>query len=140
MVMEKETLKNIFKFLEEGGEHRAPVNWKLENNIPITEKDDLIVDGHLYLPDSEIKSLPKGLEVGGHLYLYDSKIESLPEGLKVRWDLTLNYCKNLTSLPKGLQVGSNLYIVNTPLTKYSDDELREMVKPGFIKKKIFRGK
>jgi hypothetical protein len=31
-----------------------------------------------------------------------------------------------------------LHIANTPLTKYSDDELREMVKPGFIKGSIIR--
>ena len=32
--MEKEQLKRIFDFLEEKGEHRAPVKWKLINNIP----------------------------------------------------------------------------------------------------------
>jgi hypothetical protein len=31
-----------------------------------------------------------------------------------------------------------LYIYSTPLTKYLDNELREMVKPGFIKGKIRR--
>jgi len=31
-----------------------------------------------------------------------------------------------------------LYIKNSPLTKYTDQELREMVKPGFIKEKIVR--
>jgi len=37
-----------------------------------------------------------------------------------------------------LKVGGSLYIKNTKLTKYLDNELREMVKPGFIKGKIFR--
>jgi hypothetical protein len=31
-----------------------------------------------------------------------------------------------------------LYIYGTPLTKYSDEELREMIKPGFIKGEIVR--
>jgi len=37
-----------------------------------------------------------------------------------------------------LEVGKTLYIKNTPLTKYSDNELREMIKPGFIKGLIMR--
>jgi len=31
-----------------------------------------------------------------------------------------------------------LHIGGTPLKKYSDDELREMIFPGFIKGKIWR--
>jgi hypothetical protein len=31
-----------------------------------------------------------------------------------------------------------LYINTTPLTKYTDEELREMIKPGFIKGTIHR--
>jgi hypothetical protein len=31
-----------------------------------------------------------------------------------------------------------MFIEYTPLKKYTDDELREMVKPGFIKGKIHR--
>jgi hypothetical protein len=38
-----------------------------------------------------------------------------------------------------LKVDGNLNIRKTVLTKYSDDELREMVKPGFIKGEIYRG-
>jgi len=57
------------------------------------------------------------LKVGGTLYLTDTII---------------------TSLPKGLKVGNSLFIGDTPLEKYTDDELREMVKPGFIKGKIKR--
>jgi hypothetical protein len=47
-------------------------------------------------------------------------------------------CVNLTFLPKGLEVGLNLFIGKTQLTNYSDDELRKMVEPGFIKGKINR--
>ena len=134
--MEKETLKNIFKFLEEKGEHKAPFKWKLENNITLS-KEDLNVKGDLYLRDSKITSLPKGLKVGGNLNLGFSQITSLPEGLNVRGDLDI-YWTDITLLPKGLKVGGKLYIRETKLTKLSDDELIEMIKPGFIKGWIMR--
>jgi hypothetical protein len=154
--MEKETLKNIFYFLEKNENRNAPFIWKLNNNELITEDElnvkgnlylgfstieslpeGLRVDGELDLDKSAIKSVPKGLKVGDHLGLRKTKITSLPEGLEVGSYLDIEGTK-ITSLPKGLQVGSSLYIGDTPLTKYSDDELREMVKPGFIKGEIWR--
>ena len=134
--MKIEQLKRIFDFLEEKGEHNAPVKWKLINNIPLTE-DDLNVKGDLDLFDSKIKSLPEGLKVSGTLDLSYSKIISLPKGMEVGGTLFLHFSK-LTSLPEGLEVGEHLFIGKTPLTKYSDEELREMIKPGFIKGKIVR--
>ena len=134
--MKIEQLKRIFDFLEEKGEHRAPVKWKLINNIPLTE-EDLNVKGDLDLFDSKIKSLPEGLKVSGTLDLSYSKIISLPKGMEVGGTLFLHFSK-LTSLPKGLEIGEHLFIGKTPLTKYSDEELREMIKPGFIKGKIVR--
>jgi hypothetical protein len=155
--MEKETLKKIFDFLEENDNKRKPLMWKLKNNIPITEKDDLIVKGSLDLSSSNITSLPKGLEVKGGLSLYESEIISLPEGLKVGGDLDLrnSYIESLpeglevgdeldlaytyiTSLPKGLKVGGLLIIIESDLLKYSDEEIRKMIEPGYIKKKIVR--
>jgi hypothetical protein len=155
--MEKETLKKIFDFLEENDNKRKPLMWKLKNNIPITEKDDLIVKGSLDLSSSNITSLPKGLEVKGSLILYESEIISLPEGLKVGVDLDLrnSYIESLpeglevgdeldlaytyiTSLPKGLKVGGLLIIIESDLLKYSDEEIRKMIEPGYIKKKIVR--
>jgi len=134
--MKIEQLKRIFDFLEEKGEHRAPVKWKLINNIPLTE-EDLNVKGDLDLFDSKIKSLPEGLKVSGTLDLSYSKIISLPKGMEVGGTLFLHLSK-ITSLPKGLEIGEHLFIGKTPLTKYSDEELREMIKPGFIKGKIVR--
>jgi len=134
--MENSTLKNIFEFLEDEGEHRAPFKWKLENNIPLS-KEDLNVKGDLYLRDSKITSLPEGLKVRGNLNLGFSKITSLPEGLNVRGDLDI-YWTDITSLPKGLKIGGKLYIRETELTKLSDDELMEMIKPGFIDGDIMR--
>ena len=133
--MEKETLKKIFEFLEENGEHNAPLMWKLQNNIPITE-DDLIVNGDLNLTKTDIESLPDGLKVENNLSLYGCKnIQSLPKGLEVGEDLDLGH-SNITSLPKGLKVGGNLYLNYTPLTKYSNEELRQMVNPGYINRII----
>ena len=133
--MEKKALKRIFEFLEEKGEHNAPLIWKLINDIPITEKD-LDFEGDLILKYSDIESLPEGLNVRGDLDLFGSKLASLPEGLKVRGYLDLRY-SSIESLPKGLKV-RDLHIWDTSLTKYTDEELREMIKPGFIKGKVIR--
>ena len=136
--MEKETLKNIFDFLEKNDNKNKPFKWKLLNNVPLTE-DELTIKGNLDLDDSEIKTLPEDLQVNGFLSLAESDIESLPEGLSIGRSLNLSYCKEITLLPKGLEVGWNLNIRGTKLQKYTDDELREMIKPGFLKGEIYRG-
>ena len=155
--MKKKILKRIFEFLEDKEEHKAPFIWKLENNIPLTEEDlniegdlnlhsykkltslpeGLKVGGSLSLIFADIESLPEGLKVGDNLYLQRSKITSLPKELEVGGNLILSYSR-IASLPEGLKVGDNLYIGITKLKKHTDDELREMIKPGFIKGVIFR--
>jgi hypothetical protein len=120
--------------------------------------EGLKVSGRLDLMGSDMLFLPKGLEVGGFLDLSYSLINSLPEGLKVGGSLSLFDCANITSLPEGLKVGRNLdlgatnitslprglkvegYIElnGTKLTGYSDDELRKMIKPGYIKGRIIK--
>jgi hypothetical protein len=133
--MEKETLKRIFEFLEEKGENRAPFKWKLFNNEPFT-KEDLNVEGDLKL--FNITSLPEGLKVKGDLDLSYSKIKSLPEGLEVVDNLFLHHSK-IKSLPKGLKVWGDIIINKTKLIHYySNEEIREMIKPGFIKGEIYR--
>jgi len=125
--MKKEIVKIIFDFLEEKGEHNAPLLWKLENDIPIKKKD-LDIEGDLDLSYSNIESLPEGLEVSGDLILsFCENISSLPEGLIVRGNLILQNCSQLYSLPKGLKVGGTLYIYTSPLGNYSNGELRNMV-------------
>jgi len=114
--MKKETIKNIFEFIERKDNRKTPFVWKLINNEPLTE-DDLIINDNLDLSNRKITSLPEGLKVDGYLDLRKTKI---------------------TSLPEGLQVGDNLHIYSTTLANFSDEELREMVKPGFIKGKIYR--
>jgi len=139
--MEKETLKRIFDFLEkkENKKHKGSgsLNWKLFFNISLT-KEELNVDGNLNLRGSIIKSLPEGLKVVGDLNLNHSDIESLPEGLEVGGSLRLIESWSLTSLPKGLYVGGNLHIQRSNFTNFSDDEIRDMIKPGFIEGEIFK--
>jgi hypothetical protein len=136
--MDNSTLKNIFKFLEDEGEHKAPFKWKLENNIPFS-KEELEVDGDLDLYGSKIKSLPEGLKVGGHLSLFHSKnIESLPEGLQVGENLYLDHT-TIDTLPKGLKVDGDLSITKSPLAKLSDETILSMIEPdGYINGDIIR--
>jgi hypothetical protein len=176
--MEKETLKNIFNFLEKNDNIKTPLMGKFMSEMPLT-KEELNFKGNLNLQFSKITSLPKGLKVKGILDLSWTKITSLPEGLSVGIDLDLSECTELTSLPEDLDVVGNLYLYgctnltslpeglkvstlqlegctnltllpkglkvlgpliirHTPLKKLSDDELKEMIKPGFIKGKIYR--
>ena len=155
--MEKGTIRSIFKFLENEDNRCTPIVWKLINNEPLTD-DELNIEGNLNLTDSKITQLPKGLKVGDNLNLLGSIITSLPEGLEVGATLDLSYsdirtlpeglevgdslwligCWLITSLPKGLHVGGDLYIFRTNFTNLSDDEIRDMIKPGFIGGEIYR--
>jgi len=138
--MKKETIKNILNFLEkeENKKHKGRDNviWKLKFDEPFTE-EELNVKGNLDLSYSKITSLPDGLKVGGYLILNYSSIKSLPDSLKVGGRLNLVYTK-ITSLPKGLEVEGDLFIVRTNFTNFSNDEIRDMIKPGFIRGKIYR--
>jgi hypothetical protein len=57
--------------------------------------------------------------------------------LNIRGDLDLSDLE-IETLPKGLKVGGALFTWGTPLEEFSDNELIEMVKPGFIRGKIYR--
>ena len=134
--MEKEALKRIFDFLQAKENKEKPFIWKLINNEPFTD-DELHFYDDLDLIDLNIETLPEGLKVGGDLDLGWTKITSLPEGLEVGGILDL-YWTNITSLPKGLKVDDYLNIRETTLLEYTDDELREIIQPGFIKGQIIR--
>jgi len=155
--MEKETINNIFEFIKKNDNKNKPLRWKLINNEPLTD-DELNIEGNLNLTDSKITQLPKGLKVGDNLNLLGSIITSLPEGLEVGATLDLSYsdirtlpeglevggslwligCWLITSLPKGLHVGGDLYIFRTNFRNLSNDEIRDMIKPGFIGGGIYR--
>jgi hypothetical protein len=155
--MEKETINNIFEFIKKNDNKNKPLRWKLINNEPFTEEElnvkgglnlqfskitslpeGLKVERVLDLRKSKIKSLPEGLEVGGLLNLTYTEITSLPNDLDVKRSIFLKYCHKLKSLPQGLKVGGHLDISGTKLAKFSDNEIFEMIKPGFIKGKINR--
>jgi len=119
----------------------------------------LVIGGNLILSSCEgLRSLPEGLKVGGYLDLsYSLHLGLLPNGLVVGGDLVLSGCESLDSLPEGLKVGGELHldksdvyelpkglevggvviVANSALEEYSDKDLRKMIKPGFIKGKIF---
>jgi hypothetical protein len=136
--MKEETLKKIFRFLEDKEQRKKPLKFKLLDNEQLT-KEELNVKGSLYLGGTNITQLPEGLEVAYSLGLeLCINLHSLPKGLKVRGWLDLEGSK-VSSLPEGLEVGLLLFIKNTPLAeKHTDEEIREMIKPGFIKGKIIR--
>ena len=131
-------------FLEHSDIPYLPEGLKIGGNLNLsyTPKlkslpSDLDVKGDIYLEGSNIASLPEGLKVGGDLDLLDTQVELLPKGLQVGGTLDLRRTK-ITSLPKGLVVKGKLIIKNTVLLEYTDEEIREMIKPGFVKGKIVR--
>jgi hypothetical protein len=154
--MEKETIKNIFDFLEKVENKNKPFLWKHINNIPLTEKDlniggnldltgidieslpdGLTVRGNLNLIETDMKTLPERLEVAGWLYVNNTSIKSLPEGLKVDGDLDISYT-HIESLPRGLKVGGDLYLNDTDLVNsidYNDSSdlgsiIKKMIDPN----------
>ena len=136
--MEKETLKKILDFLKQNENRDIPIAWKLVNNEPLREKE-LYLHKDVHLSGSKITSLPEGLKVAGLLDLNNcTSLTSLPEGLEVSGIWLDLENTSITSLPKGLKVYQDLYIADTELESYTDEELREMVKPGFIKGRIYR--
>jgi hypothetical protein len=130
--LEDTNIKQLPKGLYVGGDFRL-VGLEIKS-LP----KDLNVNGGLDLGYcTDLTSLPKNLKVGGYLSLYNTKITSLPEGLEVGWDLYLDYTM-INTLPKGLQVDGDLSITDTALEAYTDKQLREMIKPGFVKGLILR--
>jgi hypothetical protein len=119
------------KNLTIGGSLKA-YHSKLES-IPNDTKIGKDVD----LSNTPITSLPEELYVTGNLRLSHTKITSLPNGLKVEESL---YLRNtpITSLPEDLQVEGGLWISDTPLAKKSDEEIRAMLKTGYIRGQIKR--
>lgn len=138
--MEIKTLKKILDFLEEEDDKipfdKGDLRWMLFFNEPISD-DDLNIKGNLDLERLNITSLPEGLYVGGDLNLgYCKNLTLLLEGLYVGGDLFVDHCYNLKSLPKGLKVGGDLYISNSSIVNYSEEELRKMIEPGYIKGEV----
>ena len=100
----------------------------LFNNNAIKElPDDMKVGKHYILTYTNIEKLPDNLTVYGTLNLENSGIKELPKGLRVEGFLTIAHT-DIEKLPNDLYVEGNLFIRGTPLTKYTSDEIRSMVK------------
>ena len=78
------------------------------------EGDKLIIQGDLYLSNTQIKELPEGLTVRGSLFLSYTQIKELPEGLTVGGSLDLRNTQ-IKELPEGLTVGGYLDLINTQI-------------------------
>jgi Leucine-rich repeat (LRR) protein len=110
---------NFFQFIKDKRGYEAPLQFKILNDLPIS-KEDLEVEEHLDLDNTEVTSLPAGLKVGTDLYLFSTPIKSLPSDLEVGGNLDLRNTP-ITQLPVGLKVGENLYLQNTKITSLPAD-------------------
>ena len=101
---------------------------KLKNNQTLT-KEELNFKGDLNLDNSNVTSLPEGLQVDGSLSLNNCyNLTSLPKNLDVTGNLDLLGTTKLTSLPEGLAVWGFIQIKDSTLARrYTNDDLREMV-------------
>ncbi len=77
-----------------------------------------------------LKQLPDGLEITGDLYLLNSGIKNLPKGLKVRGHLA--GCNNLRSFPDDIEV--NILNLHRVASGHLKDEAERLLKAGKIKK------
>ncbi|MDX1985829.1 MAG: hypothetical protein SFV17_03995 [Candidatus Obscuribacter sp.] len=73
------------------------------------------VNGNLDFEGMRIFALPEGLHVGGDLDLKYTPISALPEGLHVGGNLDLEYTQ-ISSLPEGLHVDGGLNLIGTEIS------------------------
>ena len=107
-------------------------NLDLYNCTNLTSLGNLTsVGGHLGLSYSNVKSLGNLTSVGGSLGLYNcTNLTALGNLTSVGGELDLSFCE-IESLGNLTSVGGNLYLKHTPLSKkYTEEEIREMVKVG----------
>jgi hypothetical protein len=109
------TIVKLFRFIESKyPQYRMPLALKLLLFPDTITKDDLNVGDNLDLSDTQIQSLPAGLQVRGSLLLSGTQIQSLPADLQVGGGLDLRDTP-IQSLPAGLQVGGNLLLSGTQI-------------------------
>jgi hypothetical protein len=103
----------------------------LDNYKNKKDYDGIRVEGSLHLnklPEDVInKILGEVVEVNGFINLQDKDIESLGKLKRVTGSLVLIRCKKLESFGNLESVGLNLVITDTPLSKFSKDEIMKMV-------------
>ena len=127
---------NLFKFLEKEKGKIPSIRIRLILGLSLTP-EELNIERRLDLRYTPTKFLPKNLRVRGDLELEGTPIQSLPQGLKVGRDLVVALT-SIAFLPPDLQVEKHLWIQDSPLAKKSDEEIRAMLKTGYIKGNIIR--
>jgi len=129
LIIESESKDNLFSI---------PVGFLMDYTDSILDNyknkkdyDGIRVEGSLHLdklPEDVInKILGEVVEVDGFINLQDKDIESLGKLKRVTGSLVLIRCKKLESFGNLEYVGLNLVITSTPLSKFSKDEIAEMV-------------
>jgi hypothetical protein len=149
---------NLFKYLEK--EKGRPVPFLVKHKLNILKPEDLIIEGDLDFEDQLLENLPDNMVIKGSLNMQGTAIRYLPKnlevqdifylnyvyvrdhklplGLKVGSNLTILYC-SFNKLPPDLKIGGDLVITESrDLAKFSDEELRAMLKTGYIKGRIDR--
>jgi len=147
--IKKDSLNTLFNNVV-----RVNGDLKLNFNKRITNLNKLkVVTGDLNLNEcSNLESLEELESVGGNIYLrFNKNLTSLGKLTKIKKslyltncsnlkilgnieevgdDLILSGCENLKDLGNLKEVKGNLFIDNTPLKKYSDEEISKMIKIG----------
>jgi len=116
-------------------------NWLIESNKLIKQYIKGGCKGDLWLVGTPITSLPANLIVGGSLSLFDSQISTLPSGLNVMKHLNIINTQ-IESLPPDLIVGGDFWVNFTPLAnKYSGVQIKQMAPgiKGYVKGASFIG-
>jgi hypothetical protein len=92
-------------------------------------KNIVKIDGNLHVGISfTLSSLYELEKVMGNLYMTSNeRIESLGQLKYVGGSLILRGCKRLESFGELEYVGGDLIIAETPLVKYSDEDIREKI-------------
>jgi len=88
--------------------------------------DDISVGWNINILETPITSLPNNFNVEGSLYLKDVLLKELPARLVVKQDLTI-LSTPIEKLPKDLIVFGNLYLKDTPMSKYTSEQLKQML-------------
>ena len=106
------------KLIEENGKLVYKGNLDLSFRKDITElPEDLKVLGYLYLYNSGITKLPKGLEVEKWVNISKTEIEELPEDTKFGGGLYVNNMKRPFSFPKVVMVNDSFECFNTTIKR-----------------------
>ena len=106
------------KLIEQGGKLVYNGNLDLSFRKDITElPDNLKVLGYLYLYNSGITKLPKGLEVKCFFNISKTEIEELPEDTKFGGSLYVNNMKRPFSFPKVVMVNDSFECFNTTIKR-----------------------